>query len=124
MDPWKITGIILLVADYQRSVTFWRDQVSLPIWYEKPHLTCFRFGGSYLMIEPRYGKSPAPPPPGEHSPVLRLNVESIDESLKVLVAKGLKVERMEFEWGIVGDFRDPDGNKVQLCQWPKEIYER
>jgi lactoylglutathione lyase len=45
------SGIILYVEHYDQCVSFYRDQVLLPVEYVKETLTCFTFGTSYLMVE-------------------------------------------------------------------------
>jgi lactoylglutathione lyase len=119
----KETGVILFVKDYERSRVFYRDQVGLPVRYEKENLTCFQFGGSYLLVESLWGEKQLPIP-NNNSPVLRLNVEDINAALQDFKERGIDAAKMEFEWGIIGQFKDPDGYAVELCQWPKELYER
>ncbi|MGH7739250.1 MAG: VOC family protein [bacterium] len=121
MSAFQETGLILFVSDYARSVAFYRDQVGLPVRFDKDNLTCFQWGGSYLLIEPAYGQDKIPAPNG-NSPVLRLNVESIDSALEGFRGRGITAKKMEFDWGIVASFQDPDGYTVELCQWPESLY--
>ncbi|HET9869738.1 MAG TPA: VOC family protein [bacterium] len=121
MPPLRESGLILFASDYAASVAFYRDRVGLRVRFEKENLTCFQFGGSYLLVEPRYGEEAVPAPNG-NSPVWRLNVDSIDEVLAALRARGLAVEKMEFEWGTTVSLRDPDGYMVEWCQWPESLY--
>ena len=122
MSAFQETGLILFVNDYEKSRAFYRDQVGLPVRFEKEKLTCFQFGGSYLLVEPLWGEKRLPTP-NNNSPVLRLNVEDVDSALQNLRERGIEAAKMEFEWGVTGQFKDPDGYAVELCQWPKEIYQ-
>jgi lactoylglutathione lyase len=122
VPAFKETGLILFVGDYEKSRAFYRDQVGLPVRYEKENLTCFQFGGSYLLVEPLWGEKQLPAP-NNNSPVLRLNVADIDSALRALRERGIEAAKMEFEWGITGQFKDPDGYAVELCQWPEQIYQ-
>jgi lactoylglutathione lyase len=115
------SGLILFVSDYVRSVAFYRDQVGLPVRFDKENLTCFQFGGSYLLVEPLWGDRNLSAP-NNNSPVLRLNVEDIDSALLALRERGIEAAKMEFEWGMMAQFKDPDGYNVELCQWPEAIY--
>jgi len=44
-------GIILGTEKYDECLTFYRDILELPVWYDKGYLCCLRFGNGYLMIE-------------------------------------------------------------------------
>lgn len=111
------TGVVLTVTNYPECLAFYRDKLGLKIRKQKDHLTCFDFGESYLLLETYnagMGKSPVPfgGPNG-----LRMNVEDVDAAAGELRAKGVVVDRYDCDWGMIGVFHDPAGNKLELCRW-------
>jgi lactoylglutathione lyase len=46
------TGVVLYTERYSDCVAFCRKAIGLPVLFENEELTCFDFGGSYLMVEP------------------------------------------------------------------------
>lgn len=101
-------GVVLFCADYEGCVRFYRDLLELPVWYEKPTLTCFRFGDGYLMVE-RDGQV------GQTRGImLRFNVMNVPERARELAAKGIAIEVQTHDWGTTARFHDPDGNLCQL----------
>lgn len=111
-------GIILFTEHYAACVAFYRDTLTLPVMFalDSPDstLTCLDLGGAYLMIEPGGRSNPEGKGLAETSVKLRLNVEDLDAALATLTAKGVAIERLDFPWGSVANFRDPDGNPCQL----------
>ena len=112
------TGLILWVEKYDECVVFYRDVLGLRIMHQKREgdfaLTCFEFGGSYLMIETG-GVAKAGPKTVEENPVkLRFNVADIETARKHLREKGLNVEIEHFNWGSTINITDPDGNHVGI----------
>ena len=45
---------------------------------------------------------------------LRFNVSDIKRHCDELLSSGIRVDIEEYEWGTVGRFKDPDGNKCSL----------
>jgi hypothetical protein len=45
------TGIILYTIAYGACVAFYRDVLELEVMFSTEMLTCFSFGGAYLMVE-------------------------------------------------------------------------
>ncbi|MGH8504628.1 MAG: VOC family protein [Stenotrophobium sp.] len=107
-------GIILFVEKYEECVAFYRDVVSLEVAYAKDSLTSFRFGSAYLMIE--QGGRGASQEKGRHQnpTVLRFNVTDLEAAAAELRGKGVPVESQSFDWGRIGVFTDPDGNRCEL----------
>lgn len=111
-------GIILRTENYQDCVRFYRDVLYLPVLFQlnRPGsiLTSFNLGGTYLMVEPD-GPKPSARKSIDESPVtLRFNVADLEETARALESRGVTVNRRQFEWGVVADFVDPDGNRCQL----------
>lgn len=113
-DRIKTYGIILGTENYDASVHFYRDLLGLPVWFDKGHLICLRFGTGYLMIETGGVARPGRKPNSENPTMLRFNVEDVPEAAAELEAKGIAVDLKRFDWGTVGTFTDPDGNACEL----------
>jgi lactoylglutathione lyase len=102
-------GIILFTDRYEACRDFYRDIVGLPVWFEKPGLTCLEFGDGYLMVEEGAGRAL-----GRGATTLRFNVDDVDGSARALRDRGVAVEVRRFDWGTVAGFVDPDGNACEL----------
>ena len=107
-------GIILKTELYNECVSFYRDTLGLPVWYEKPSLVCLKFGDGYLMIETGGMKRPGRKSDTENPTMLRFNVEDVFATAASLMQKGVAVKVKVFDWGTVGTFVDPDGNACEL----------
>ena len=46
--------------------------------------------------------------------MLRFNVPDVHEAAKALETRGVPVDIQQYNWGLVGTFHDPDGNKCEL----------
>lgn len=111
-------GIILFVEKYAECVDFYRDVLSLQVAYAKESLTCFHFGSAYLMVEEGGRGSLAEKNRAQNPTVLRFNVGDLEAAADELENKGCPVERLSFEWGRIGVFTDPDGNRCELRNAP------
>jgi len=112
------TGIILNTHNYDACVAFYRDLFGLRVLYEKEdgdfRLTCFEFGGSYLMVETEGVARAGEKTIAQNPTKLRFNVADI-ESAQVLVTKhGIDAEIEHYEWGDTINISDPDGNRVGI----------
>lgn len=107
------TGFILYVIRYAECVDFYKNTIGLKILFQGEQLTCFEFGGSYLMVEfdDETTETVAVPPKRDRS-CLRMNVENVRVHADRLEQSGIEVNYMERDWGTVAKFRDPDGNLI------------
>lgn len=110
----KTHGIILGTERFDACVSFYRDTLGLPVWFEKPGIVCLRFGSGYLMIETGGVARDGRKAQSENPTMLRLDVETVEDAAKELRQRGIDVEVKTFEWGVVGTFVDPDGNACEL----------
>lgn len=108
-------GIILKTENFAECVKFYRDVLSLGVWYQKPDLLCFHFGAeSYLMVE-RGGVGSSQRKGSEANPVvLRFDVPDVDCAAERIAGLGVDVEVLRFEWGTIAIFSDPDGNPCEF----------
>jgi len=110
------TGIILNTENYDACVEFYQTLFDLKILFQKNdgdfRLTCFEFGGAYLMVETggvavSHGKAIS-----QSAAKLRFNVEDIGAALRRLKKYGIDTEIISNNWGDTIDFHDPDGNRI------------
>ncbi|WP_369048098.1 VOC family protein [Tenacibaculum sp. UWU-22] len=105
------TGIILYTINYKKCIDFYSNILELKILFTTKTLTCFEFGGSYLMVEKDHKEATV----NHHQRIktcLRINVSDVKTYAQKLVSKGIKVDYQEHSWGTVAKFFDPDKN---LC---------
>ena len=116
LEPLEIKthGLILGTEKFEACVRFYRDIIGLPVWFEKQDLVCLRFGGGYLMIETGGMARSRVKLNSENPVMLRFNVADVEASAAILRRRGVGVEMTQFDWGTVGTFADPDGNKVEF----------
>ncbi len=107
-------GIILGTERFDDCVTFYRDILGLPLWFEKDGLCCLRFGAGYLMIETGGHARDTRKPNSENPTMLRFNVMDVPAVAETLRARGISVDVRTFDWGTVGTFTDPDGNACEI----------
>ena len=114
--PFRATthGIILGTERFEDCVSFYRDTLGLPVWFEKDRLVCLRFGDGYLMIETGGVARNSRKGNNENPTMLRFNVADVDDAARALRDRGVAVEVTSYVWGRVGTFRDPDGNACEL----------
>lgn len=117
------TGLILYTINYEQCVDFYQHIIGLNILFTTDSLTCFEFGGSYLMVEPDDEEHISNKVEGVRDKTcLRMNVENVKELADKLGAKGIEVNYREFDWGTIAKFYDPDGN---LCAFKdSETFEK
>lgn len=108
------TGIILNVEKYAECVAFYRDIFGLKALFATAELTCFAFGGSYLMIETEGFAKPAGKTLKENSTKLRFNVADMEQALRNIQAHGLQAGIEKYSWGSTINIHDPDGNRIGI----------
>jgi catechol 2,3-dioxygenase-like lactoylglutathione lyase family enzyme len=114
--PIEETGLVLSVKNYEKCLRFYSGKLGLKIRFQKFHqqksyLTVFDFGEGYLLIEKgRHSKS-------LREGVIRLNVRDVLKAVKAFRKRGLKIKFRSYDWGDIGNFKDPDGNPIEFCKW-------
>ena len=106
------TGFILYVQRYPECVAFYRDVLELKVMFATETLTCFEFGGSYLMVEPDDKEMGVSERTANQVTCLRMNVPNVREWADLVQGHGVAVDYAEHSWGTIAKFSDPDGN---LC---------
>lgn len=108
-------GVILKTERFAECVEFYRNVLLLKLWYQKPDLFCFHFGvDSYLMVE-RGGVASDTRKRSESNPVvLRFDVPDVAVAADRISRLGIGVEVLQFDWGTIAIFSDPDGNACEF----------
>ncbi|MCR1025852.1 glyoxalase/bleomycin resistance/dioxygenase family protein [Cellulophaga baltica] len=106
------TGIILYTVAYKECVVFYEEILGLNKLFETTALTCFEFGGSYLMVELDTAQDGQKTAEERTKTCLRMNVPNVSALAEKLIAKDIAVDYQEHSWGTIAKFHDPDGN---LC---------
>ena len=102
------------VEHYDRCAIFYRDVVGLEVFADLGDLIVFGFGTGYLAIE-QGGFAEAGGKDNASSAVtLRFNVADVEEQAARLRKSGVDVEVLDFDWGTIGKFLDPDGNRCEF----------
>ena len=112
------TGIILNTEKFDECVAFYRDIFGLKVLFEESHgdfrLTCFDFGGCYLMVETEGHAKPEGKSIRESPAKLRFNVPDIHATAQALRDSGIDAEIIESDWGSTINIYDPDGNRIGI----------
>lgn len=112
------TGIILNTERYDDCVAFYRDLFGLQIMFQQHYgdfrLTCFEFGGGYLMVETGGCARTGGKTISENAAKLRFNVASLEDALQAVRDYGIAAEINTHDWGSTIDIYDPDGNRVGI----------
>jgi lactoylglutathione lyase len=108
------TGIVLYTDRYPDCVAFCRNVIGLRVLFANAELTCFEFGGAYLMVEPGGHAQPAGKSAIHDPTSLRVHVTDIKRWVKHLESMGIEVDYQEHSWGAGARFFDPDGNMWAL----------
>ncbi len=106
------TGFILYTRKFKDCIKFYKDVLGLKVMYTKEDLTCFEFGGSYLMVE--LGDKLEVPDVilNRDLTCLRINVKDVKKACHILDKAQITYSYNEFEWGTIAKFKDPDGNLI------------
>jgi lactoylglutathione lyase len=122
-DSWIAQpGLILFTENFVRCVDFYRDLLGLPVVFDNGPVIALRFGSGYLMIEGEGSAAPTGRALAQSPVTLRFNVPDVEAAAVMLRDKGIAVVVSSHDWGVVGDFLDPDGNRCQLRNHTAEFF--
>ena len=114
----KRTGVILNTENYQACVDFYQKVFGLEILFDDQQgdfrLTCFGFGGSYLMVETGGKAQHGEKTMAQSASKLRFNVGDIDAALATLKAHDIDAEITRNDLGDTINCHDPDGNRIGI----------
>jgi lactoylglutathione lyase len=111
----KLTTIMLIVKDMDRSVAFYRDVVGLELEMHTPEWSSLSAGNISLGLHPESQYSKVSPSMGCS---FGFEVSDIGSVVQELKSKGvtMMLEPVQQDFGWLGIFKDPDGYAVQLVQ--------
>ena len=117
--PLRISVVYLYVSDLERSLTFYRDRLGLPLARDAadPHWAEATLEGGTRFALHAAGAATQPQVPG----TVRVNFEvaEIDAAVDRLTAAGVRVGEIEREpWGQMVELFDPDGYAIELFRPP------
>ena len=114
MSWFEQPGLVLFTEDYQRCVAFYRDRLELPVLFATDTVTALSFGDGYIMVEGGGTAAPQGKSRAQSPITLRFNVADVDERAEWLRNKGIAIDVSHWDWGTIGTFVDPDGNRCEL----------
>jgi predicted enzyme related to lactoylglutathione lyase len=115
----KVVYVALLVSDQQKALDFYTNVIGLEKRVDSPTPAGPRFltvgvkGQDFELV--LWPGTPARADLG--SAVYTIEVEDIRMVFETLKSRGVKFEApeiLEFPWGSVARFQDPDGNRLQV----------
>lgn len=107
-------GIVLFVEHYDACLQFYEQQLGLARLFAHDDLVCLALGPAYLMIERGGVARPQPKTRAENPTILRFNVRDVGATANRLRAYDVDVRLERYDWGVIGVFHDPDGNRCEL----------
>ncbi|MBF6437205.1 VOC family protein [Nocardia cyriacigeorgica] len=111
--------ILLRPADYDRTLTFYRDDLGLAIAREYPGGTVFFAGQSLIEIAGHGGSDGS----SSFDGAIWLQVRDVSAAAVELTLKGVSIERAPVQepWGLIEMWvRDPDGVAIVLVEVPDD----
>lgn len=116
-----LAGVIFWTERLEPMVRFYRDVLQLPVHSDHGDFVAFELRPGVRLSVGRHdhvhGPSREP-----YRVMVNLQVADIHAVHKALVAKGVTFLRLpeREDWGgLVATFQDPDGNTLQLFQFPR-----
>lgn len=119
---------LVVVSDYQHSLTFYREVLGATIIHELPGTLCFlRLAGSQIILSTPGGPTKDKPTVTFAAPSTNLNEVSSELTIRVpdcasayevLRSRGAEFLTPPVDWGyeIRAFFRDPDGHLLEISQ--------
>lgn len=110
----KISTILCQVADMDRAITFYRDQLGLTPGMTSQWWSTFPVGDVQIGLHPPFERGPREIGRGW---VLGIEVDDLAGLRTTLEAAGTAcADYHDIPTGCVMDFADPDGNPIQAMQ--------
>jgi lactoylglutathione lyase len=117
----RVSYAIVVVSDMNRSVSFYRDVIGLPLRFQSPGWTEFATDGATLALHAAEGPGeerddPAQLPPGRCRP--GLTVPDLDLFHRRMIERGVPcVQEPKDVFGArIAQYLDPDGLAVSVSE--------
>jgi predicted enzyme related to lactoylglutathione lyase len=118
----KIFYTTMLVSDQDRALDFYTNVLGLQQRVDNPAPDGPRFltvgidGQDFQLVLWPGTAGQAQPTQGRIPPACTIETDDIRKEYEALKSRGVKFETdvLEFPWGYVAQFDDPDGNRLQL----------
>jgi predicted enzyme related to lactoylglutathione lyase len=112
----------VFVSDQERALDFYTNvlgfekRIDLPISDGPRFLTVAVNGQDFELVLSPGTPGQAEPVQGRIPAAYTIETRDIEKAVETLKSRGLKFETgvLEFPWGYIAVFEDPDGNRLQL----------
>ena len=118
----RLNYVIVYVADMQRSIAFYRDQLGFPVKMESPEWTEFHTGATTLALHiAKPGEGPQRPRGQTHAGEVQIDLEVLDIETFFQEKKEKGVEfvlppTMQDFGRKLALFLDPDGVRISVTE--------
>jgi predicted enzyme related to lactoylglutathione lyase len=118
----KIFYTTMLVSDQDRALDFYTNVLGFEQRVDNPTPDGLRFltvgvnGQDFQLVLWPGTPGQAQPTQGRIPPICTVETDDLRKEYEALKSRGVKFETdvLEFPWGYVAQFEDPDGNRLQL----------
>ena len=117
----RVNYAIVFVSDMKRSISFYRDELGIPLRFESPEWTEFATEGATLALHASESSTPVIDNP-QQVPAGRchpgLNVPNIDEFHKRMVERKVPcIQKPKQVYGArIAQYVDPDGLAISVSE--------
>lgn len=111
--------LVIYVSDMERSVTFYRDILGLPLNFSSPGWSEFGNGGTILALHRHVGGTAAPAEPAAGHATLVFVLDDLQSAYEALQAEGVRFSmppQKQPTGRIFAILHDPDGFSITLQQ--------
>lgn len=111
--------VVIYVSDMQRSTTFYRDVLGLPLKFSSPGWTEFNNGGTTLALHRYLGGESSAPEPSAGQATLVFVLDDLQSAYETLQAEGARfsMSPQKQPSGLTfAVLHDPDGFSITLQQ--------
>lgn len=114
----KINYVTLVVLDMNRSVTFYRDILGIPVKMQTPQWTEMGTEGTILALTPETNEQKIDPMNNLSGISIGYQVKDLDKTYADLKKKGatFQMPPTDFGYGFSATMEDPNGYRITLTQ--------
>jgi lactoylglutathione lyase len=121
----KVSAVVLLVQDFEKSLAFYRDVLGLEVGQLEPKFAAFKMEDHDFALQEisdavgMFNVNAEEQRTGADRVMLCAGIENVDSAYEALRAKGVEFTKPPTDqvWGIrAAYFRDPEGNLWEIAQ--------